>query len=61
MIYNFCEIDDIQGLRLDFDVRMWYNKLTENLEFDKTKYKGEYRYEKSLLCIGTDTYIIYAL
>ena len=31
------------------------------LEFDKTKYKGEYRYEKSMLCIGTDTYIIYAL
>ena len=31
------------------------------LEFDKTKYKGEYRYEKSMFCIGTDTYIIYAL
>ena len=35
--------------------------LGSQFEFDKTKYKGEYRYEKSMLCIGTDTYIIYAL
>ena len=33
MICNSSGIDDIQGLRLDFDVRMWYNKRTENLEF----------------------------
>ena len=29
MICNFCEIDDIQGSRLDFNVRMWYNTLKE--------------------------------
>ena len=28
MICNFCEIDDIQGSRLDFEVRMCYNILT---------------------------------
>ena len=33
MVYNFCEIDDIQGLRLDLFTRIWYNKLTENPEF----------------------------
>ena len=25
MICNFCEIDDIQGCCLDFNVRMWQN------------------------------------
>ena len=33
MICNFCEIDDIQGSRLDFDVRMWYNTLKDMLFF----------------------------
>ena len=48
----------VNGLK--FVVLMWYNE-SDKQEFDKTKYKGEYRYEKSMLCIGTDTYIIYAL
>ena len=29
VIYNFYEIDDIQGLRLDLGWVLWYNKLTD--------------------------------
>ena len=33
MIYNFFEIDDIQGLRLDLSLKARYNKLIDNQEF----------------------------
>ena len=38
MICNFCEIDDIQGYRLDFNVGMWYNTLKEVILCQRTIY-----------------------
>ena len=56
MICNFYEIDDIQGLRLDLGWVLWYNKLTENPEFDEqlmSKGMTENKPPSLKICVAT--------